>query len=36
MATSVNSDRSNRVVLGGLAILGIVLAVVGWYYYFGR
>jgi hypothetical protein len=36
MPASVSSDRSNRVVLGGLAILGIVLAVVGWYYYWGR
>ena len=35
MAANNTSDRSNRAVLAGLAILGIVLAIVGWYHYFG-
>jgi hypothetical protein len=28
-------DGSNRILLAGLAILGIVLLIVGWYHWFG-
>ena len=36
MAANNTPDRSNRVVWAGLAILGIVLAVAGWYHFFIR
>ena len=35
MATPL-PDRSKRVIVGGLAIFGVILALVGWYNYFSR